>query len=396
MKHFLAILCFSFLLHPPVAGQWESVPPSRATVQADVASPVTGMARLRVQAGQYWNMGTAVNVGPEEGVPNSYVLLTCAHNFDEATGTPEVSVDGKWVPATLRYLDKLPEKAKVANEHGEYVREGSIDDPDRAVLTVTYTARPLRSAPVYDGGFYTGPVVAAGYPGGELRKVSGATTGASNHQYIDAKTTTDLGGISGGGVFSPEGKLVGIVWGFEAAFGMQTPVKSYTVCFRNCRPQGWCYPTPTYSVQPQPQYQPQPTQVIPAQGPAGPQGPMGPAGPTGAAGQGVTPEQVAAAVIAYLEANGDQFKGETGPPGQPGSVGPEGPQGELGPVGPIGPVGPVGPVADLTEIEARLTALENRTRRVLLVNGKERTIIDDETYGISEPILIDLNKLKVK
>jgi len=45
------------------------------------------------------------------------------------------------------------------------------------------------------------------------------------------------------------------------------------------------------------------------------------------------------------------------------------------------------------EIERRLAAVENRkhSQRVLLVDGRTGTVIDDETYE-SEPIVLDVQK----
>ena len=39
---------------------------------------------------------------------------------------------------------------------------------------------------------------------------------------------------------------------------------------------------------------------------------------------------------------------------------------------------------------------EDWKRRVLLVNGTDGTIIDDESYGKDEPIVIDVNRLDIK
>ena len=84
---------------------------------------------------------------------------------------------------------------------------------------------------------------------------------------------------------------------------------------------------------------------------------------------------------------------------QPGIPGPRGPQGFPGPSGRTGATGPQGPPGrhgsntDLTELRQRLEKLENAKRRVLLVDGKTKAVLDDETYGINEPMVFDVQQL---
>jgi hypothetical protein len=95
------------------------------------------------------------------------------------------------------------------------------------------------------------------------------------------------------------------------------------------------------------------------------QGPQGPAGPPGRDGRSVTQSEVEAIVNAWLDANRESLRGPQGPPG--GS-------------------------ADLSQMESRLTQLENRPFRIILsANGK---IVDDETYAAGQPVVLNVTKIK--
>jgi len=80
-----------------------------------------------------------------------------------------------------------------------------------------------------------------------------------------------------------------------------------------------------------------------------------------------------------------------GPAGPRGDRGPAGKTGPSGADGQTGPAGPVGPAADLTDLQRRIKQLEGIQRRVVLVSGGE--IIDEETYSIDEPIVLDLTRI---
>ena len=95
------------------------------------------------------------------------------------------------------------------------------------------------------------------------------------------------------------------------------------------------------------------------QGPAGPQGPPGPTGPQGEQGPPPDPRLVEQLVINWLEQNKVQL----------------------------------GPDPD---IERRLTELENRNLRVMIVDGKTKEVIDDETYKPGEPVIFDLRRFNVR
>jgi hypothetical protein len=75
-------------------------------------------------------------------------------------------------------------------------------------------------------------------------------------------------------------------------------------------------------------------------------------------------------------------------PGMRGPAGERGPQGERGPAGPEGTFSE----SQLSALKSDLLAsLPERKTRVILVDGDK--IIDDETYGADEPIVLNINTL---
>jgi len=95
------------------------------------------------------------------------------------------------------------------------------------------------------------------------------------------------------------------------------------------------------------------------------------------------PNLLGAPTIEHYERRSDPVP-KSDAPGLP-VAGPAGPRGDRG------PVGPVGPAADLTDLQRRIKQLESIQRRVVLVSGGE--IIDEETYSIDEPIVLDLTRI---
>ncbi|MEO2019211.1 MAG: trypsin-like peptidase domain-containing protein [Fuerstiella sp.] len=84
---------------------------------------------------------------------------------------------------------------------------------------------------------------------------------------------------------------------------------------------------------------------------------------------------------------------QPGIPGPRGSQGFPGPAGRTGATGAQGPPGRDGSNRDLAGLIQRLEKLENAKRRVVLVDGKTRAVLDDETYGIDEPLVFDVQQL---
>lgn len=95
-------------------------------------------------------------------------------------------------------------------------------------------------------------------------------------------------------------------------------------------------------------------------------------GQDGADGPQITVQQVAEYLVTH---HADQLRGVQGP---------------AGPGGPPGPAGPATDV-DLQELIARIVELETRKRRVLLV--EDGNVLDDESYGPDEPIVLDLKRI---
>jgi hypothetical protein len=101
------------------------------------------------------------------------------------------------------------------------------------------------------------------------------------------------------------------------------------------------------------------------------QGPAGPQGPPGKDGQ-VTEEHITAIVMAISQ----QIKSDPAM---------RGPQGEPGPPGVMAP-------EEIERIKAEIVASLPK-RRFLLIDGESGTVIDDESYGLDEPIVLDVRAI---
>ena len=62
-------------------------------------------------------------------------------------------------------------------------------------------------------------------------------------------------------------------------------------------------------------------------------------------------------------------------------------------MGPPGRNGSDGVSPDVAGLLARIEALEKQKRRVILVDGKSKAVIDDESYAADEPIILDVRQL---
>ena len=80
-------------------------------------------------------------------------------------------------------------------------------------------------------------------------------------------------------------------------------------------------------------------------------------------------------------------------PTQTGRIGDRGLPGITGPMGPPGRNGSDGVSPDVAGLLARIEALEKQKRRVILVDGKSKAVIDDESYAADEPIILDVRQL---
>lgn len=163
--------------------------------------------------------------------------------------------------------------------------------------------------------------------------------------------------------------------------------------------QGGSVPRPTLPQYPQPQQQTPPPSFQPSTQPQQ-QSPL-------------DYEKLADEVITRM-AKDDRFKG---PRGEQGARGPQGPSGAPGPAGTVsekqllalssaimqhlkadptfrGPPGPAG-----RDAEVDVGALANKikadlSRRFIVVNSATGNVIDDETYAIDEPVVLDLTRLQ--
>lgn len=186
------------------------------------------------------------------------------------------------------------------------------------------------------------------------------------------------------------------------------------------------YRPPGYPVQNAPPQPSRPSEAIPGpQGPPGPEGPQGPAGPPGQDGRSVDQERIEESLAKWLDEHKDELRGPAGKDGRDGQNGRDGKDGERGLIGvpseeEISKIVdmwvqrndpklrnfvkmiveqelqaiPDAPTTDLSGLEKRLDALENRRQRFLIVDSKSGTVIDDETYAQGEPVVLDIQRLK--
>lgn len=285
-------------------------------------------------------------------------------------------------------------------------------------LTETPSVRPIPIAQTPPGDGET--VWVMGFGGGNFDiwparfSGQGSTTGGP-------KDTTDytgprgaISGDSGGAVLNSKGEYVGTIWGSS---GNQTAAVSYshTQSFfqrtgllarlfgrqgitqhqsfsgvmsgggcgtGTCPPQqqmppsqqgGQSYPAPDYYEDPVPD-------PVPNQPGANP--------PTACNCEPCDEKTIADAVISQIKSNPSM----RGPAGQDGMMGMPGLSGERGPVGASGRDGKDA-VVDYDTLAAEVAKrLPPHNRRVILVDGKTRQVIDNETYGPNEPIVLDLQR----
>lgn len=133
-------------------------------------------------------------------------------------------------------------------------------------------------------------------------------------------------------------------------------------------------------------------------------GQRGPEGPAGPAGRSVSKEAASEIISQWLEANKDQLKGE---------------QGARGLIG-VPSEAEIAAVIDTWierndprirefvrevireeignqssgDLDARVTALEARRLRMMIVDGGSKNVLDDETYAPDEPVILDIRRLR--
>lgn len=133
-------------------------------------------------------------------------------------------------------------------------------------------------------------------------------------------------------------------------------------------------------------------------------GTPGERGPEGHAGRSVSKEAASEIISQWLEANKDQLRGE---------------QGERGLIG-VPSEAEIAAVIDTWierndprirdfvrevireelgkqssgDMDARVTALEARRLRMMIVDGSSKSVLDDETYDPGEPVILDIRRLR--
>jgi hypothetical protein len=373
--------------------------------------------------------GSAVCVGTTED--SGQLFVTVRHNFEDGPDG-RVKFKGNWY----------------AIENLELA-----DDTDLACFTSSARTKPL---PLFEGSLNQGAAV-------DVPGFGPLFNGRSDSMLVRHGRVEDLElvvnedsqvipGDSGCPVVY-EDRTVGIVRAFFNDSPRQTQIipavkvhKFLTKCQWQCGPNG-CYirqrvrqpiaglVIPIGPPQVETQIIPAPPQSRPAprpipdenfesqkvvQGPRGERGPAGergekgergPAGRDGADGSGPDPKQVEEIVVAWLEANRSQLKGDPGRDGERGLIGvPSEP--ELQAVidtwvarnddrirGLIVEIvreqlKSEGKAFDSTAIEKRLAAIEKKPLTVVITeDGK---IKDEETYLPGEPVVFDLARLRAK
>lgn len=304
------------------------------------------------------------------------------------------------------------------------------------------------TVPVYDIGATPlrqgESVYCVGFPFG---RYTGRKSRVNSVQQAGYYTTVGImdSGSSGGAILTESGKLVGIISSVDDRTGetlsvnLHAATRGYTTVRTvqwQCTPQGCipCYPSrppqnyirhqriePRLLGPPRVEYfeqstvpQPQPTQPAPQ--------------PSIEIDHELIASLVKQEIARLWRENREHLRGEPGPPGADGRDGVDGPQitvqevaqylvtnhaqqlrGESGPAGKDGQPGARGPAGPLTtyddqqlidlladdprvqDLLARLEAVEQRRQRVMLV--EDGNVLDDETYGPDEPIILDLKRI---
>ena len=353
--------------------------------------------RVTVQTPTGLGHGSAVYIGSKTFVTARHVLPRggFGHVFAD-DGTKQVIVAVKWHEtadlASFEVRDATAFRgARIAS-----------DVPDGVSVTLCGHT-PQRNASCFSG-----------------RIVGGWITG-TNGQHVQP-------GDSGGGVFVDTGGkrcLAGVHFGY--ADSRQTAfVPAVTVCQFLQRQYGVCPQCIPYNPRPQPVL-PRPRVKPPTVEPGranvvvdydrladlffqkygaklrGPAGAPGTNGNDGAPGEMPKLDLRALAAVIVQE-HGDKLRGEPGQPGEPGTPGQPGERGLIG----VPSEEQIAAVVDtwvarndvrirqyITDI-IQTEQLAETPQRVLIVDGKTNTVLDDETYQPGEPIVLDIQRLLLK
>jgi hypothetical protein len=130
-------------------------------------------------------------------------------------------------------------------------------------------------------------------------------------------------------------------------------------------------------------------------------GKPGERGPEGAAGRTVSKEMATEIITQWLESNKDQLRGERGLIGVPSEA-------EIAAVIDTWIERNDPRIREFVrevireesqqqssgDVDARLTALEARRLRMMIVDGSSKSVLDDETYDPGEPVILDIRRLR--
>jgi hypothetical protein len=313
---------------PAVPADMARQPAQQAAADRGLIDQAVGYCRLRIVAdGNVRRLASAVVVGRGDQ-PDEWIVLSAGHIFagldvsqqkvskpgfresdphndslpasrnrvlkpgQEHSDTTliELSLQGEWLPATLLEFDR---------------------SPDLAVLSV-HTRQHLHTPPIAQGDGY-GRAVMIGFPRGETARAFAGRIAETDPplgwlQLVRTSHYDCLVGTSGGGVYDEHGRLIGIQSctdspGEARRIGY-TPIAAWDAVFTQL---GWCPQQWGRGCEAPRGSAPHPAPL--ARGPqgergrrgeAGPQGPRGEPGPAGPSGPSPTPEQIRAAVAAYL------------------------------------------------------------------------------------------------
>jgi len=376
-----------------------------------------GLAQIKAEnADNTSSMGTCVCVGKSTNAmyEGCWVFYTAKHIFIGSTGEASVLIRGRWVAVTKVSTDTKYDFAAVVVPYAEELRSADLAEknPDQG------------EAIVISGFTHGGPLQDRN--GVWVNNDEADWMERGTRLWIDGEVSIPRGvdhGDSGGPVFNKDDELIGIFSGYSDNDKTRASITSCQAIRAQYAQRGWgCPPCRNGRCPPRrQQYQQQapilispPVQTIPP-----PQ-----VSPPPPSNTGLTIEDVKQIVNEALDGieviNGvDGKDGEDGQPGADGPPGSDGEDGQAGADGPVGPPGPRGPqgigiarlwiengslmyeLTDGTVGDAGLLSTTDDSdddwkRRVLLVNGKTGNILDDESYGKDEPIVIDINRLDIK
>jgi len=191
------------------------------------------VVRVENVTGNGWaSVGSGVIYEEKDGRAR---VLTAGHVFRDGVG--QIRVDGQ--PSTIvKY---------------------SIDNPDLAVIETSAQGKGVYPLATSEA---SGSVRAWGYSGGRLGSVSGRVLSVSGHNLRFSGRVTD--GNSGGPVFAAGGKICGIIWGVDDCerVSWATRLTSIRQFVSACDPAGSC-PGGTCPVMPTPPLPQPPSTPVP-------------------------------------------------------------------------------------------------------------------------------------